>query len=36
VVNNGSVYGTQFHPEKSAISGLKILKSFCNLNTMKG
>lgn len=28
-VQNGNVYGTQFHPEKSGETGLKILKAFC-------
>ena len=28
-VQNGNVYGTQFHPEKSGEVGLKILKAFC-------
>lgn len=27
-VRNGSVYGTQFHPEKSGDVGLKILRAF--------
>ena len=27
-VRNGSVYGTQFHPEKSGAVGLNILKAF--------
>ena len=27
-VRNGSVYGTQFHPEKSGGVGLNILKAF--------
>lgn len=27
-VRNGSVYGTQFHPEKSGAVGLKILEAF--------
>lgn len=31
VVNNGCVYGTQFHPEKSGNVGLGILKSFCEI-----
>jgi len=31
VVNDGNVYGTQFHPEKSGSVGLAILKSFCEL-----
>ena len=28
-VQNGNVCGTQFHPEKSGKTGLKILKNFC-------
>ena len=28
-VQNGNVYGCQFHPEKSGNVGLKILKAFC-------
>lgn len=27
----GNVYGTQFHPEKSGETGLKILKAFCEI-----
>ena len=27
-VQNGNVYGCQFHPEKSGNTGLRILKSF--------
>ena len=30
-VAKGSVYGCQFHPEKSGDVGLKILKAFCGL-----
>ena len=30
-VRNGSVYGTQFHPEKSGDTGLRILKAFAEL-----
>lgn len=30
-VQNGNVYGTQFHPEKSGAVGLAILKRFCAL-----
>ncbi len=31
VVRAGSVYGTQFHPEKSGDAGLRILKAFAEL-----
>ena len=30
-VERGSVYGCQFHPEKSGGVGLKILKAFCEI-----
>lgn len=30
-VQNGNVYGTQFHPEKSGNVGLSILKAFCEV-----
>ena len=30
-VNKENIYGTQFHPEKSHSSGLKILKAFAEL-----
>lgn len=30
-VNDKNIYGCQFHPEKSGLSGLKILKNFSNL-----
>lgn len=30
-VNRGSVYGTQFHPEKSQKLGAQLLKNFINL-----
>lgn len=30
-VARGNVYGTQFHPEKSGETGLKILRAFCSL-----
>jgi glutamine amidotransferase len=32
VVRRKNVMGCQFHPEKSAQSGLKILENFINLN----
>ncbi len=31
VVQNGNVFGTQFHPEKSGEVGLKMLENFWNL-----
>lgn len=31
VIKKNNVYGIQFHPEKSNIQGLEILKNFCNL-----
>lgn len=31
VVNNGNVYGCQFHPEKSGRVGLNILQAFIEL-----
>lgn len=30
-VQNGNIYGTQFHPEKSGETGLKILRAFAEL-----
>jgi glutamine amidotransferase len=30
-VQKGSIYGTQFHPEKSGQAGLKILKNFARI-----
>lgn len=30
-VEKGSVYGCQFHPEKSGKTGLNILKAFCEI-----
>lgn len=30
-VQNGNVYGAQFHPEKSGEAGLKILKAFAEM-----
>ena len=31
VVSFNNVYGCQFHPEKSADSGLIVLNSFCEI-----
>ena len=31
VVNNGNIYGVQFHPEKSSRKGLLILDNFVHL-----
>ena len=31
-VENGNVFGCQFHPEKSGDVGLKILKAFCEIS----
>jgi glutamine amidotransferase len=31
-VQHKNVCGTQFHPEKSGKTGLRILESFCNKN----
>ena len=30
-INNQNIYGVQFHPEKSHISGVKILENFASL-----
>ncbi|MDR2502503.1 MAG: imidazole glycerol phosphate synthase subunit HisH [Oscillospiraceae bacterium] len=30
-VARGNVYGTQFHPEKSGDTGMKILRAFCGI-----
>jgi glutamine amidotransferase len=36
VVQNGSVFGTQFHPEKSGAAGLKMLKAFSEISRADG
>ncbi len=33
VVNKDNFYGAQFHPEKSGLLGVQILKNFCELGT---
>ena len=33
-VQNNNIYGCQFHPEKSGEVGLKILRSFCELEAV--
>lgn len=32
IIQNGNIFGTQFHPEKSHSSGTKILKNFLEIN----
>ena len=34
-VQNGSVFGCQFHPEKSGDTGLEILRAFCSVGGNK-
>ncbi|MFH2070361.1 MAG: imidazole glycerol phosphate synthase subunit HisH [Elusimicrobiota bacterium] len=35
IVQKGNVIGTQFHPEKSSLNGLRLLKNFCDTVTAK-
>jgi glutamine amidotransferase len=28
IVQKGNIYGTQFHPEKSHLQGLQLIKNF--------
>lgn len=31
IIKNQNIYGTQFHPEKSQIAGVKLIENFLNL-----
>lgn len=34
IINKGNIYGMQFHPEKSAETGLKLLSNFLSLEAV--
>jgi glutamine amidotransferase len=31
IISHGSIFGTQFHPEKSSIAGTKLIRNFCGM-----
>ena len=31
VIQSGNIFATQFHPEKSGVSGLKIIENYCRI-----
>ena len=31
LIQSGNVFATQFHPEKSGVMGIQILKNFCEI-----
>ena len=31
VIQKGNIFATQFHPEKSGVTGLKIIENFCKI-----
>ncbi len=31
VISHRNIYGTQFHPEKSSIAGLQLIRNFCGI-----